>query len=133
MGNQHSEAQLMKQRAGAVMEGKPVPLLSPLLYGEHMGMFQRKVYSHGNIYEQAGIRCSVGLPTMCPFAMFHFSAPHHGRNRQESQGPQARPDWAVYSVEAPDDCIFGMKTSLFLENSFIPYVTLKRHQFVLEN
>lgn len=71
------------------MEGTPVPLLGPLLYGEHMGMFQRKVYSHGNIYEQAGLRCSVGLPTMSPFMMFHFSAPRHGRKHQESQGPQA--------------------------------------------
>lgn len=39
----------------------------------------------------------------------------------------------VRGVQIPDYYTQGMTTSLISENIFTPYVTLKRHQFVLEN
>ena len=92
-----------------------------------------KMYSHLHVHEMAGLRCTIGVPTMCPSRVFNFSVPHHNRRRRESDGPEERPEWAVRGVQVPDYYTWGMTTSLMLENIFTPYVTLKRHQFVLEN
>ncbi|KAM6077424.1 uncharacterized protein LJ206_008052 isoform 1-T1 [Theristicus caerulescens] len=92
-----------------------------------------KMYSHLHVYEMAGLRCTIGVPSMCPSKTFHFNNPEYNRRKRDVQAPQTAPEWAVRGVRIPDYYTWGMTTSLMLENIFTPYVTLKRHQFVLEN
>lgn len=80
-----------------------------------------------------GLGYSVGFPTMCPSKTFHFSVPHCVRKCREFEKPKAQPDWAIHGVEVPDYYTFSMKMSLSLMNLFMPYITLTRGQYVLED
>lgn len=92
-----------------------------------------KAYSHLNIYEMTGLGYSVVFPTMCPSKTFNFSVPHSVRKCREFEKTKAQPNWAIHGVEVPDYYAFSMKMSLSVMNFFMPYVTLTRHQYVLEN
>ncbi|XP_076193727.1 uncharacterized protein LOC143160061 [Aptenodytes patagonicus] len=92
-----------------------------------------KMYSHLHVHKMAGLRCAIGIPSMCPSKTFDFINSGYNRKKQDTQKPQSAPEWAVHGVQIPDYYTWGMTTSLMLENIFTPYVALKRHQFVLEN
>lgn len=66
------------------------------------GCSNGKLYSHLNIRQHAGLWCGVGVPTMCPSKVFQFSMPPQHRRRRESEGPKARPEWAVNRVQIPN-------------------------------
>lgn len=96
------------------------------------GCSDGKFYSYLTLEYHAGLKCGVGIPSLCPSRVFKFSAPTK-RACREVEPPKERPGWAVHGVSIPDYYIVGQTVSLMFENIFTPYVTFKRHQFVLEN
>ncbi|KAK4811132.1 hypothetical protein QYF61_019763, partial [Mycteria americana] len=105
----------------------------PAPQGTLWGCLNGKIYSQINVRKHAGLQCGIEIPTMCPSRVFDFSMPHQIRRRRESDGPKVRTKWVVHGIRVPDYYTWGMTTSLMLENIFTPYVTLERHQLVLEN
>ena len=90
-----------------------------------------KTYSHLHVHEMAGLRCTVGIPSMCPSRTFDFIDPKYNRRKWDVQTPQAAPEW-VRGVRAPDYYTRARKAALAFEAHLAPGVLLQRHQFVLE-
>ena len=90
-----------------------------------------KMYSHLHIHQMAGLRCTIGIPSVCPSRTFDFN-PEYNRRKRDVQTPQAAPEW-VRGIRTPDYYTWGTRVALALDAHFAPGILLQRHQFVLEN
>ncbi|XP_029867980.1 uncharacterized protein LOC115340467 [Aquila chrysaetos chrysaetos] len=100
--------------------------------GTVWGCSDGKMYSHLNVIKQAGLRCGLGIPTMCPRRIFKYTTPPIHRKKRELDDPSSTQKW-IQSILKPDYYTWGQKVSLELEAFFAPSGYIVRHQWVLEN
>lgn len=90
-----------------------------------------KLYSQLNMYEMAGLQCSVGFPSMCPSRVFHFTP---RRNRiQRDLGSPADIREGIAGIQIPDYYTFGQTFALKLEAFFAPSEVIDKHRYALDN
>ncbi|KAK4828043.1 hypothetical protein QYF61_023081, partial [Mycteria americana] len=100
--------------------------LAPL--GLVWGCSNGKFYSYLTLKYHTGLKCGLVIPSLCPFCVFSFIAPPWQVRQEAAEAPKPQPKWAISGVYTD-----GQVAALMFKNIFTPYVTLKRHQFVLEN
>ena len=57
-----------------------------------------KMYSHLHVHKMAGLRCAIGIPSMCPAKTFVVINSGYNRKKQDTQTPQSVPEWAVHGL-----------------------------------
>ncbi|KAK4829355.1 hypothetical protein QYF61_003282 [Mycteria americana] len=105
----------------------------PAPLGLVWGCSNRKFYSYLTLKYHAGLKCGLVIPFLCPSHVFNFTAPPRRVHWEGAEAPKTRPEWAISGVQVPNYYTDGQVVALMFENIFTPYVTLKQHQFVLEN
>ncbi|XP_050192466.1 uncharacterized protein LOC126651033 [Myiozetetes cayanensis] len=91
-----------------------------------------KMYSHLNMYDMAGLQCTIGFPTMCPSKTFNYTLYCNKKVQREIRNPVDAKGW-IGGIQVPDYYTWGQNVALDLELFFVPSGVNQRHQYVLEN
>lgn len=70
-----------------------------------------KMYSHLNVYDMAGLVCTVSIPSMCPSRTFSYMSHHNNRVQRSRNSPTRAQEW-IKGVYVPDYYTWGQKVSL---------------------
>lgn len=90
-----------------------------------------KLYSHLNMYEMAGLQCSIGFPSMCPSRVFNITSRRNRVQRDLSSPADVRE--GIAEIQVPDYYTFGQTFALKIEAIFAPSVAIEKHRHILEN
>lgn len=91
-----------------------------------------KMYSHLNMYDMAGLQCTIGFPTMCPSKTFNYTLYHNSKVRREIHNPTDAEGW-IQGVQVPDYYSWGQNVALDLESFFVSSGVTQQHKYILEN
>lgn len=91
-----------------------------------------KMYSHLNMYDMAGLQCTIGFPTMCPSKTFNYTLYRNNKVRREIHNPTGAKGW-IGGIQVPDYYTWGQNVALDLESFFVSNGVIQRHKYVWEN